>query len=165
MKKTVLSLLLAAAMLLSLGAFAEPAPAALAGVVTEITDEGMLVSTEAYGDVMVLIGEGCATDASRAIICGDYVHVDYDGKMTRSLPAQVTASAVRMYCLTGSVAESYPEENAVLLITETHGEVFVRLPKDAKEVFAPQVTCYFNGVMTMSLPPQISADLIVASNG
>ena len=82
--------------------------------------------------------------------------------MTRSLPPQVTADTISMYCLQGEVTEVYPDQNAVLLNTETSGDVYVRLPEGWEDDLSPQqqLIVYFNGVMTMSLPGQINASLI-----
>lgn len=160
MKK--IALILAAALLLCLAAFAEPAAEALVsmeGLVLEITDGGWLVNTETHGEVIVLASDETYIEADREIAAGDYLYIDYDGRMTRSLPPQVTASVVRMHVLSGSVIGSLPEENAVLLSTETHGEVMVHLPEEwlGEEVEVDALTVYFDGAMTMSLPPQVSA--------
>jgi len=48
---------------------------------------------------------------------GDYIHVLYDGIMTRSLPAQVYAQKIGCYKTTGTVSEL--TESGFLLTTET----------------------------------------------
>ena len=149
------------------GAFAELDSAPLLsmeGIVLEIAEDGSyLINTIEHGDVQVLVSDETFTEAIRDISVGDYLYIDYDGKMTRSLPPQVNASVVRMYSLEGSIIESYPEENAVLLMTETHGEVYVTLPADwaEQEITTETLTVYFNGAMTMSLPPQVNAGYAV----
>ena len=38
---------------------------------------------------------------------GDYLFINYDGMMTRSIPAQITADLIRMYTLEGDIVEVY----------------------------------------------------------
>lgn len=161
MKKIIAILL--AALFVCFAALAEPAAEALVsmeGSVLEIAEDGSyLINTAEHGEVQVLVGDETYVEASRDITAGDHIYVDYDGRMTRSIPPQITASVVRMHVLEGSVIESYPEENAVLLMTETHGEVYVTLPDEwsSAEIASEALTVYFNGAMTMSLPPQVNA--------
>ena len=159
--------ILFAALFICCGAFAELDSyplLSMEGIVLEIAEDGgYLINTIEHGDVQVLVGDETYIEASRDISVGDYLYIDHDGQMTRSLPPQITASVVRMYCLEGSIIESYPEENAVMLMTETHGEVYATLPEDwaGQEITAETLTVYFNGAMTMSLPPQINAGYAV----
>ena len=91
---------------------------------------------------------------------GDYIHVLYDGIMTRSLPAQVYAQIFGCYKTTGTVSEL--TESGFLLTTETD---VVQVNADAALLDGMEngmtVTVYSNGAMTMSLPVQISAEKIV----
>ncbi|MGN0803167.1 MAG: hypothetical protein ACI4MF_11280 [Candidatus Faecivicinus sp.] len=163
MKK--LSIFLAIALLFGFAALSEPVSEALVsmqGTVLEIDENGSyLIDTAELGEVLVQINEATFLETDREIAAGDFLYIDYDGRMSRSLPPQITASIVRMHCLTGAIAESYPEENAVLLQTDALGEVFVRLPDDwaGQEIAAESLTVYYNGAITMSLPGQISAGL------
>lgn len=165
MKKIIAILL--AALLVCFAAFAEPAAEALVsmeGTVLEIAEDGSyLINTEEHGEVQVLISEETYIEASRDIAVGDYLYIDYSGQMTRSIPPQITASVVRMHVLEGSVIELFAEENAAMLMTETHGEVYVTLPEywNAAEIEVEVLTVYFDGVMTMSLPPQVNAGHVV----
>jgi len=141
----------------------ETAAEMIAGIVIEITDEGILIENDAQGEVLALIGEETVFETTGDIAAGDYVYIDYDGQMTFSLPAQIGASLVRMHKLEGDISEVYAEENAVLLHNEETGDVFVRLPEswqDAAIDFS-HMTVYFDGVMTMSLPGQINAGLVI----
>ena len=154
--------ILLAVLLVLCSAFAEPVSEelfALEGIVTEITGEGWLIENAELGEVMVLASGETYVEATRDIIPGDYLYIDYNGVMTRSLPPQITASVVRMYVLTGSVAKASAEDNTVLLNTDTHGEVMVNLPEEwaGYEIDSEYMTVYFNGAMTMSIPAQISA--------
>lgn len=172
MKKIIaltLALLLAAVF-----AFAETPvesqPEALTGIqgmLFEIAEDGsLLINTMENGEVQVLINEETYFEAIRDIAVGDYLYIDYNGQMTRSLPPQVTASVVRMYVLTGSITEHFAEENAVMLNTETHGEVYVTLPEEyaGQTIETETITVYFNGAMTMSIPAQINAGMIVPNH-
>lgn len=137
--------------------------AQLEGVALEIdAGNSVLIDSTAYDEVLVLINSSTTLNTDRPIAVGDYIFVDYNGMMTRSLPPQVTADTISMYCLQGEVTEVYPDQNAVLLNTETSGDVYVRLPEGWEDDLSPQqqLIVYFNGVMTMSLPGQINASLI-----
>lgn len=148
------------------------------GTVVEITEEGILISTDSMPAVLVKVSDETVWDGNETLVTGDYIYVDYDGIMTRSIPPQITAMRICCRRLDGVVTEVYAEENAMLITTETNGEVYVHLPRaDAEtastsegataetDVILPamgdQVAVYFNGVMTMSLPGQINAGLIV----
>ena len=166
--KKILAILLSAMLIFS-AAFAAStetaaeAPVLMEGVVIEVSDGGYLIENEELGEVMVLTGEETFIETSGDIAVGDYLYIDYSGMMTRSLPPQITASVVRMHKLEGSVTEVFAEENGVMLLTETHGDVYVRLPAEwaGQELSAEALTVYFDGVMTMSLPPQVSAGLAI----
>lgn len=136
----------------------------LSGVVLEIVEDGIYIETEEHGEVLVLTGEETVFETTGDIRSGDLLYIDYNGQMTFSLPAQISASVVRMHKLEGDVIEVYPEENAVLLGgAAMDAEVYVHLPeiwKDAQIDFE-HMTVYYNGVMTMSLPGQINAGLVL----
>lgn len=164
MKKIIAILL--AALFVSFTALAEPVEAlvSMEGLVLEIAEDGsLLVNTAERGDVQVLVSDQTYIESDREISAGDYLFIDYNGQMTRSIPPQITASVIRMQTLQGSILETYAEENAVLLMTEAHGEVYVTLPEawNASEIDAESLTIYFNGAMTMSLPPQVNAAHVV----
>jgi len=170
--KKLFALLIALA-LGCLFALAEPAPETeetampafftLEGKIAEIGEDGSLTLECAdLGAVLVLTDADTVWETMGDIAPGAYVHVDYDGKMTRSLPPQVTAQRVRMYVLSGDVLEYNAEENTVLIDTPSHGQVQVNLAEPLPEGAHAQLTVYFDGAMTMSLPPQIGADLILA---
>ena len=149
------------------------------GIVAENSEEGILISTAEMGNVLVLTSDETILEGAEALVEGDYVYVDYNGMMTRSLPPQITAMVIRSYRLKGIVTEIFAEENAMLINTESHGDVYVNLPaadeatdesaeEAVEQAAVPQagdaVTVYFNGAMTMSLPAQIGAGLVVIQN-
>ncbi len=138
----------------------------LFGTVTEVTGEYIIVMDEIFGEVQVNIAAGeegtiIETTSEAGIAAGDYVTVMYDGKMTRSLPPQVSALRITCYTMEGTVSD----------ITE-EGFMLNREGLDAVQVNAPAymmagitdgafVTVTFDGAMTMSLPAQISAQMIL----
>lgn len=160
MKKIIAILI--AALLVCFAAFAETEEMLIpmTGTVLEIAEDGSyLINTAEHGDVQVLLNEETYFETSRDISVGDYIYIDYNGMMTRSLPPQVTASIVRMHVLEGTVNEIFADENAVLMSTETHGEVYVTLPEEwlSAEIDTEILTVYTDGAMTMSLPPRVNA--------
>jgi len=134
----------------------------IAGIVTEMTEEGILVETADMGMVLVKTDDETALDTSAEIAAGDYITVIYDGMMSRSIPAQITADVIRMYTITGKIVSADPEACGVMLETETHGEVYATLPEPWLENTAETLKIYFDGVMTMSLPPRINAQHVIS---
>ena len=134
---------------------------AVGGVVLEIHEDGYLIMSDS--EIKVLTGEETYYDTDGDINVGDYIYVDYNGQMTRSLPPQVSAQVIRRHVLAGEITEHLPEENAVIVMTETHGEVYAYLPEEWKEheIDFNYVKLYFDGVMTMSLPAKVSAGHLV----
>ena len=166
MKKIAVILAFALAMVAVLGAFAEtPAaePVLMEGYVVEITEEGYLIEVDELGEVMVLVGDETVVETTHKISYGDYLYIDYSGMMTRSIPPQITADVLRMYRLDGEVFEANAEENTLLVHSAYLGDVIVNMPEVwAGQEFTEQyVTVYYNGVMTMSIPAQIGAGLVV----
>lgn len=165
MKKIIVLML--AAVIACFAAFAETGEESIlpiGGIVTGITENGgYIVENAEYGEVEILINEETYTETMRDIMPGDFIYVEYDGMMTRSLPPQVTADAVRMYVAEGDITEVFAEENAVMLMTESHGEMYVTLPEEWKDAQTDvdHMTIYFDGVMTMSLPPRVNAAYVV----
>ena len=134
----------------------------LSGALVEITEEGYLIDAGESGFFLVKSDAETAVDASGEIAVGDYISVIYDGIMSRSIPAQITADVIRMYSITGKIISADPEVSGVLLETETHGEVYAYLPEPWLENTAETLKVYFDGAMTMSLPPQISGNYVVS---
>lgn len=150
-----------------IAAFAEDAVennVIVGGTVIGFNEEGgYIIENPEYGMIDVRINEETYVETMRDIAAGDYVFVEYNGQMTYSIPAQVNAVSVRMYTLEGDIIEYFAEENAVMLMTDTHGEVYVTLPEEWKdtEVDFEHMTVYFDGVMTMSLPPRVNGAYVV----
>ncbi len=134
-----------------------------AGTVIEITDD-YVVFTAGDGQVFQAnITQDTIQEydlPGAALSAGDYIHVIYDGKTTRSIPAQITAQVIRASVREGQVTAIANDH--FLLQTELE-EIQVNC---TVEQLAPlqqgmQVKVYFAGAMTMSLPAQIGAELIV----
>lgn len=165
MKKIALLLILTLAFTLTALASTETIEMVqMQGSVIEIIEnEGILIENAEWGEVMVNISEETAIEATHAIAVGDYVYVDYSGQMAYSLPPQISASRICMYRASGEIVEILAEENAVLLNTDMFGEIRVNLPAewDGQEITAEYMIAYFDGAMTMSIPPQIGAGLAI----
>jgi len=70
------------------------------GEVTSISETGDILVTQVpghnYGQASILfhVSDGNAKELSDTLIAGAFVEVHYDGRLTRSIPAQGTASSV-----------------------------------------------------------------------
>lgn len=159
---TILALVLALA--LPFGALAEEPDLQLEGFVTEIVDGGFVLEDTVQGEVMLNTSETTVWDGllqETALEVGQYVMVDFDGRMTFSLPPQAHADRVSSHVLTGVVGE-VTEEGFLLTDDPTFGEAFVRLPQAMPHLYQSMpVTVYYDGVMTMSLPGQVNAHHII----
>lgn len=164
--KKLLSVLMTIAMLAAMpfAAMAEEPFALLEGLVTELVDGGFVMQDIQQGEVMINTSEATVWDGDLMegeLAVGQYVYVEYDGRMTFSLPPQVHADRVTCNVLTGSVAEVL-EDGSILMNDDTFGEVIVHLGDDMRHVYAGMpITVYFNGVMALSLPGQVTASHIV----
>ncbi len=131
----------------------------MAGTVTEITDETMLIVNADGQEIQVNLAEETLFEG-KEIAIGDYVHVTYNGMMTFSLPAQIGALKVSCYAIRGTVSDV--EESRFMLNTE-EGMFLVNASAEMMERVkdGANVMVYGNGTMTMSLPAQIGAELII----
>ncbi len=159
-----LSLLMALA--LPLGAFAEEnePDTLLEGLVTEVLEQGFVMEDIELGSVLLNVDETTVMDGILAegdIEVGQYVFVEYDGRLTRSLPPQAHADRVGCYRLTGTVDLSL--SMGVLLTGDPiFGDVIIRVDGSMPHLYQGMpITVYYNGVMAMSYPGQITARHIV----
>ena len=159
-----LSLLMALA--LPLGAFAEEnePDTLLEGLVTEVLEQGFVMEDTELGSVLLNVDETTVMDGILAegdIEVGQSVFVEYDGRLTRSLPPQAHADRVGCYRLTGTVDLSL--SMGVLLTGDPiFGDVIIRVDGSMPHLFQGMpVTVYYNGVMAMSYPGQVTARHIV----
>lgn len=132
----------------------------MAGTVTEITEEGIFITTADGRPMQILTNEETLYEG-KDIAVGDYIHVTYNGQMTRSIPAQINALKIGCYTHTGVVSEITEEQFTLTTEAET---IIVNAAADllANLTDGMTVTVYSNGAMTMSLPAQIGAELITA---
>ncbi len=132
----------------------------LEGTVTELVDGGFLLMDKQQGEVMINVSDATVLDGLLTEIeleVGQYVFVDFNGAMTRSLPPQAHADRVSLYMLSGMVVEKL-EDGSILMTDDVNGEVIVHLPEGMAHVnVGAPITVYHNGVMAMSLPAQITA--------
>ena len=135
----------------------------LQGTILEVQEDGLLIMDEAQGEVLVLISDETVQETGYELGVGDYVYVDYNGQMTRSLPPQVTAGRIVSHKLEGDVVEVYAEENALLLYGSDGNEYRINLPEawEGETFDAQRAIVYYDGAATLSLPPQVSAGLVL----
>ena len=166
--KKILSVLMTIAMLAAMpfAAMAEETEMStlLEGIVTEIVDGGFVIEDAIQGEVMLNTSEATIWDGmlmDSELMEGQYVFVEYDGRMTFSLPPQAHADRVACNVLTGSVVEVL-EDGSILMNDDTFGETIVHLGEGMNHVYAGMpITVYYDGVMTLSLPGQANASHIV----
>ena len=131
----------------------------MTGTVVEVTDTGILITNTDGQQVQVNTYEETIWEGS-APAAGDLIHVLYNGMMTRSLPPQINALRIGCYVFTGHIVEL--TETGFTLDT---GDDIIDVHAAAELLSGlengQRISVYFNGAMTMSLPAQIVAELIV----
>ncbi|MDD3410479.1 MAG: hypothetical protein PHY12_06685, partial [Eubacteriales bacterium] len=137
----------------------------LEGEITDLTEEGFLMEDAQLGQVYVLYDDETVFDgvaAKDAMSVGQYVFVDFDGRLTRSLPPQAVADRVGVYTVSGTITELL-DEGYLVDGDPVFGQVMVHPGENQPHAWAgAHVTVYYNGVMAMSLPGQISSSKLVA---
>jgi hypothetical protein len=130
------------------------------GLITEVESGYFVFNAANEGPVRAnlddtTVYEGTASKDTLAV--GQYVYVLYNGVMTRSLPPQISAQKVSCFEATGTVT-SLLDNGFVLEGDAVLGTVVVHTDVTLPPVFLNvPVTLYYSGVMSMSMPPQISA--------
>lgn len=132
----------------------------LCGQITEINDEYLILEGTQQGTVQVNILDDTLYNGSLQqgeLAVGQYAEVIYDGKMTRSIPAQIAALAINVYPLKGTV-DAVEEDGRVLVTPADGGEqVVLSLPDGVTMEAGETATFYTNGMATMSIPAQMNA--------
>ena len=129
----------------------------LFGMIVEITEDYVVLETAEHGGVQANLTEDTIIEGVDALEVGQTAMVVYDGKMTRSIPAQITALKIGVYVLRGEVTE-IGEGRITVRDADTQEDVILTLPQDAMQVaVGDQIIAYTTGVSTMSLPPQMNA--------
>ena len=132
----------------------------LYGQITEITDEYLMLEGTEQGKVQVnllddTLYNGAIQQSELAV--GQYAEVLYDGKLTRSIPAQAAALAVNVYPLTGTVDEVQEDGRVLVIPTDGGAQVLLSLPEGTTVAGGETATFYTTGVATMSIPAQMNA--------
>jgi hydrogenase maturation factor len=172
MKKIILVML---ALILSLGmmtvAMAEASGSAqLEGVIAEIRQDGsFLMDSISMGQVLVQTNEETALEGVEALAAGQYVFVEYDGTMTKSVPPQATAQKVSCYVFEGTVQSVDEAAGTALVESEEYSLVQVKLPVMETALHeGDYVAVYFGGAMAMSYPAQaggLKVDVYAKASG
>lgn len=159
-------LLIALAMLLVAGAALAEGTGAetITAEVLEIRRDGTLQVRSSGQDIIVVPGPNCTYDAYNGIYAGDIIRVTHEGVMTASMPPQITATFIGCSWVEGVVQEGLVQETdpvtgRVLLTDMGIGQVWITLPSgyDAPSMVGQTIRVYYNGVMALSMPPQIHA--------
>ena len=133
----------------------------ITGTITEITDEYVLIDAGEMGMVQANTSDDTLIEGVDELAVGQTVVILYDGKMTRSLPAQITALKIGAYEVKGTVTE-IADGRITIANGESGEETVLTLPESAPEIaVGDAITAYTTGVSTMSLPPQMNAIAII----
>lgn len=136
----------------------------LEGYVTGLIDGGFVINDKELGEIIcnqddTTVLEGDFTE--EGIQQDDYVIVQYNGRMTRSIPPQVHADRVTSYRLEGTVLEVMTD-NVIALDVPEQGEIWVYAEEFFSDIFpGMQITVYYDGIMAMSYPARISAREVI----
>ena len=141
----------------------------ISGVISEINDAQydengkllsatLLVTCGEYPQVEVFYNaEDTVLEGVESLEIGNYVYVQYNGVMTRAIPPQITAEQVSVWKLEGTVTAI--EADGFMLDTAEQGEVWCNATVEQLATLAvgASLTVYTNGIMTLSLPAQVTA--------
>ncbi len=128
------------------------------GLIVSVGEGHFIMQDKDLGEIQVNFGAESVFEGVIAadLAFGQYVFVDFDGKMTRSLPPQIFAMKIGMYPVSGVVTEI--GEGSITINQGEAGDVVVHLLDEAMELaVGDEIIAYTNGAMTMSLPPQTTA--------
>ncbi|MCL1854602.1 MAG: hypothetical protein FWF86_02615 [Clostridia bacterium] len=159
-----LSLLLAVACVLSQPAASlgevQMQTSELSGLITEVMEYGIMVSDSEKGSVFLNVDAETVLEGVLGGIpleVGMYVFAKYSGALASSKPPQTHADHLGCYALKGVVTET---ANGKLLLAgdALFSEALVHVESGMPQPIAgAPITVYYNGTMTMSLPPQVDA--------
>lgn len=92
--------------------------------------------------------------APEQIVC-----VEYDGRMTRSIPPQISAISVNERPAEAQICGEIQvvEKERFLLLDDDNAEIFVTTPMAREYAPGDMVCVVYSGAMTRSVPPQIAA--------
>ena len=135
------------------------------GMIVTVEEDHFIMQEKELGEIRVNFGAESLFEGVIAadLSFGQYVFVDFDGKMTRSIPAQVYALKIGLYPVSG-VVKAVGEGSITLSREEIGDEVIVFLSEGtATPNVGDSVTAYTNGAMTMSLPAKTHAIGVVVN--
>lgn len=132
----------------------------LVGAISGITQESFLIEDAAFGQVQANISDDTVFGGLQLaeLTEGMTISVIFNGQMSRSIPAQVSALAVDAHVFTGTVAELLEDGEVLIRLDTADEDVRMTLPEGAEiPAVGAKITCYTNGVQTMSIPPLMNA--------
>ena len=90
---------------------------------------------------------------------GQSVCVEYDGRMTRSIPPQIAAITVSQRPPEAQICGEIilVERERFLILDDTESEIYVNTPSAREYAPGDMVCVIYSGAMTRSIPPQIAA--------
>lgn len=131
----------------------------ISGFVSESMADGFTLKS-GENIFRITITDDTDWDSTRAVRPGDYITVRYSPEPGCD---GITAKEVLCHILTGEVISVVPEEEAYFMLLTDEGEsVRVNLGFIDPEIIAAgmPVTVYYSGIMTRSIPPQVTAEHI-----
>ena len=129
------------------------------GLIVSVDETFFVMQDKDLGEIQVNFDASTVFEGAdaAALSVGQYVFVDFDGKMTRSIPMQIFAKKVGMYPVAGTVTE-IGETSVTIEQSNGNGPAVIHLLEGAPELaVGDEIIAYTNGAMTMSLPPQTTA--------
>ncbi len=138
------------------------------GLIVSVGEGHFIMQDKDLGEIQVNLSDATVFEGvlQTELAFGQYVFVDFDGKMTRSLPPQIAGMKVGMYPVSG-VVTAVSEESVTIEQANGNGEAVIHLLEGAPQLtVGDEIIAYTNGAMTMSLPPQTTAlaiDVVTAA--
>jgi hypothetical protein len=129
------------------------------GLIATVEENSFIIQDATLGELRVNYDDTTVFEGVNAadLFFGQYAFVDFDGKMTRSIPMQIFAQKVGMYPVGGVVTE-IGEASITIEQSNGNGPAVIHLLEGAPELaVGDEIIAYTNGAMTMSLPPQTTA--------
>ncbi len=128
------------------------------GCVLEITsEESFLLLNQDQQTIQVNTDKSTIFDLATSLHAGQYVVIDYDGKMTRSNPPQLFAKRIYGADVSGIVTAVNGHE-ITLVDDSTQQERIIHIPEDLSMPVADEhITVHYDGTIALSLPAQLSA--------
>ncbi|MGI6174108.1 MAG: hypothetical protein ACOYI8_09475 [Christensenellales bacterium] len=138
--------------------------ARLEGFVLHSEEEMILLDTQEYGEIQVNVDENTAFEGIDPMPEENaYLYITYDGNMSASLPGQIYAQKVEAFVISGEVLDA-AEGYLRIAEDDTAEEVIVLLPEGAElPIVGLRIRAYTDGMMALSLPPQVNALSICAA--